>query len=642
MKKIFYSLIIMAAIIFAGCSKMLEVTDKNDLEAEYHYNNFNDADNAILGIYGKLMGLVEQVIILNELRADLLDITENATADMTAINNHTATPDNKYCDLVPYYEIILNCNDVLANFDKMLAENKMSDKDYSYRYSDVMTVRCWVYLQMAIHFGRIPYVTEPFVTVSDLTDASKRFTELDFDQLLQELVNCMAAIPFKELSSDSPLYGSETNPDGENLKMFFLNKKIMLGDLYLWTATDEAGFTNAAEQYYSVIEEAEIKVFPGSERYGYKIRTYVWDGSNEPGFEICYARYQGINLNAYRNKWKEIFVRASTYSELRYEMITMWNYNISFAPQYPLIEIFANTGKGKYQLRPSTWAINEWESQVQRNSFVFDGRGRQASFDYVNGQPVVIKYLYNYYDIQSQNSTMYLLYNSSVSENAQSGKWFISRAASLILRYCEAANRAGYWDLADALLNVGISSKYSWSRHNENNTAGRSQFELTGQRYSGYRPAVGVLDDQGAPDPLGDFDENRNPIPSVPYPRPFYLDARFTDAPAPFIRGPWCDGTGVRGRAYLEYARPTPEDGLTNKIDSIRWMEKALIKEAALECAFEGQRWNDLLRVAMRKNREIAGSGTDFINEVMENKFKADGKSWTPLTPETWFLPRKQ
>jgi hypothetical protein len=595
---------LLAGMVTPAC---MEVLNENDVDADKHYNNFNDADNAILGIYGKLMKLADRVIILNELRADLMDITENATADMADICYHQASAQNAYCDLSPFYEVILNCNDVLKNFDRMKSENKLSRADYEYRYSDVMTVRCWVYLQLAIHFGRIPYVEDPLAEVKDLEDLSK-FPELSFDGVLDELIKCMAEIPFKDLSTSSPFYANDV-ADGYNMNMLFISKKMMLADLYLWAGR----YTEAATYYYSVIEEAEMQLFSGSENYAYKVDGYVWDGTNEPRFQVCYVRYKGADLNSYRNKWKEIFSRASTNSELRREMITMWCYDARFAPQYPLVEIFANTGKGKYYLKPSQWAIDSlWEAQVQReNNFVFDGRGREASFDYVNGQPVVIKYLYDYYPQTTDNNrTIHLEYNNLSNEYVQPGKWFIYRAGLLHLRYAEAANRAGYPDLAYALINDGIRDHFDWTM--EDGSSKRT--DKSGVQYSGYPPAS---DD----------------VKSEPYPAPFYLDGRFNDAPFEYLRSPWRDSYGIRRRAWVQNV-PKPSSVITHE-DSIRWMEEVILKEAALECGFEGHRWGDLLRIARRRYSDD-GSVAAYLSEVV-----GKAKPIT-ITSDKLFLPRRK
>jgi hypothetical protein len=594
--------VLFAAGFMPAC---LDTLDENAVESDRHYNNFNDADNAILGIYGKLMGLVDRVIVLNELRADLMDITPNATVDLTAISNHTADASNKYCDIAPFYEVILNCNDALANFDRMKQENKLSPADYSYRYADVATVRCWVYLQLAIHFGSVPYVTDPLQSAADVQDASK-FPVKSLDDMVATLISCMEALPTTELSTESPLY-SVSDADGYDMRLLFLNKKAMLGDLYLWADR----YVDAATQYYAVIDEAEKKLYSGSEKYAYKVDGWVWDASNEPQFQICYARYKSLDISSFRNKWKEMFARSSTNSELKREMITMWSYNARFAPHYPLIELFANTGMGKYQLKPSDWAIDSlWEVQVQRdNNFVFDGRGRESSFDWVNGQPVVLKYLYDYYpQTTDDNRTIHLQYNDAQNELVQQGRWFVYRAGLLHLRYAEAANRAGYHDLARCLLNNGVKDFYDWDM--DDGSSKRKDKE--GVQYSGYKPLA-------------------DSVFSKPYPLPFYLDGRQNDNPYMYLRQPWRDNYGIRRRAWVQNVSVP---SLPAAIDSIRWIEEAIIREAALECGFEGHRWGDLLRVARRKDRED-GSGTAYLNELMT---KAKG---VPATPESFLSWKK-
>ena len=166
-KAVFIVLFMTTALV--SCSDMLDADQNNAINPDDNYKTTSDADNAILGIYSKFMGLVDRVVVLEELRGDMMDVTTNATADLVAINNHTATSTNKWCEIAPFYEVILNCNDALSNFDKMLAENKMTKADYSYRYADVMTIRCWVYLEMATHFGEVYYVTDPLLTVQDLS-----------------------------------------------------------------------------------------------------------------------------------------------------------------------------------------------------------------------------------------------------------------------------------------------------------------------------------------------------------------------------------------------------------------------------------------------------------------------------------------
>lgn len=76
--------------------------------------------------------------------------------------------------------------------------------------------------------------------------------------------------------------------------------------------------------------------------------------------------------------------------------------------------------------------------------------------------------------------------------------------------------------------------------------------------------------------------------------------------------------------------------------DSLRTIEAALIQETALENAFEGTRWADLLRVAIRRNDPA------FIADRVYNKLLKSGVSAgqasaarAKLMSRDWYLPFK-
>lgn len=606
---------------FSSCQDMLNSNAKEVVEQSENYHNVYDADNAIWGLYGKVTKLAENVVVLNELRADLMDVTANATPDQVAINNHTEDATNKYCDPTPFYDVILNANDMLYNFKKMLAENKISQDNFGPRYSDVMAIRCWTYLQLAIQFKNVPYVTSPLQSLSDLNN-SALFPKKNIDELIPLLIADMQSVPTLETNTLSSFYGQTISDNGKSfyLNMQFIDKHILLGDLYLWNNQ----YVEAATQYKAFMDAADVNT--SKPQIKNKVSGWVWNGSNEPRFQICYQRYKDQDVNSYRNMWKEIFFRSSTDAGssggvgLQDEMIWMISFSGSSTSSSPFIKLFANTGQGQYQLRPSAYVIDSlWNTQVQQsNGFVFDGRGREASYDSINGQPVVLKYLYDYYANYSTdlNKTIHLNYFSIPNAYSKPGKWFLYRAALLHLRFAEAANRAGYPRLAYALLNNGIKANYDWAMRN-----GSLRVDKEGVQYTSYPPA-------------------NDSVAAVPYPAPFYLDARQNDAPYTFLRSPWRDNSGIRNRAYLvNISKPS---WVVTTADSIQWIEKALLKEEALECAFEGYRWGDLLRIARRENMDGSGTVATIMNNAIMHKYNADGGSGAPITDANLFLPMKQ
>jgi hypothetical protein len=76
--------------------------------------------------------------------------------------------------------------------------------------------------------------------------------------------------------------------------------------------------------------------------------------------------------------------------------------------------------------------------------------------------------------------------------------------------------------------------------------------------------------------------------------------------------------------------------------DSLRTIEAALIQETALENAFEGTRWADLLRVAIRRN-DPAFIADRVYNKLLKSGVSADQASTAraKLMARDWYLPFK-
>lgn len=175
LKPYFLLLVMAGATALPSCKKILDVQPENSLDRTQTYRNVFDADAAVLGVYSKFMALAKPYVLLNELRADLMSPTMNADLYLQQLSNHTVTADNPYISPTPFYEVILNCNDVMMNFDKMLAEKKLKADEYNQRYSDVAAIRTWTYLQLGIHFSKdaqgtvgIPYITNPLTSIADV------------------------------------------------------------------------------------------------------------------------------------------------------------------------------------------------------------------------------------------------------------------------------------------------------------------------------------------------------------------------------------------------------------------------------------------------------------------------------------------
>lgn len=574
-KSCYCLLVLVGLLALSSCKKILDVQPANVLTGEQTYRNVFDADAAVLGVYSKFMQLAKPYVLLNELRADLMSPTTNADLYLQQLSNHTVSADNPYVNPTPFYEVILNCNDVMMNFDKMFAEKKLKMDEYNQRYSDVAAIRTWVYLQLGIHFSKdeqgtigIPYITNPLASIADVKNESN-YRYLPFRQLLTELIKTMEALPTLELYTTNTTL--VTTVDQYRTEKFFINKKVLLGDLYLWNAAyDPSSYNKAAVQYRQILSYYDSRGNENTQKNYYKLVGTI-DVANGNQLSVQYVRFRESDINAlYESNtegWRSMFSRGKVTYDQQFDWEWIWvlPFSSNFAPKNPFIDLFSNIG-GSYLVKPSQQAINNWNSQIQRNDFPFDARGR-FTYKTISGQPVIMKYLYYYLDGSS--------FIPSINANGRSGEWWLYRAASVWQHYGEAANRDGYPKLGYAIVNHGIRTTYT--------------------------PPI---------TPTNPNNDNVTNIQQTFLPPPYDFDARNGDNPQ--FRAIWRDMAGLRGRANLK-ARPLVGS------DSTIQVENMLIDEGALELAYEGQRWADMLRVSLRRN------DPSFIADRIYSKLQNDG-----------------
>lgn len=572
----FWSLALLtSAVVLSGCKKVFDIKPQDQLDQSQAYQNVYDADAAVVGIYGKFMSLADRYVILNELRGDLLNTTSNADEALRQVSSHTVTAGNPYASPRPFYELIINCNDVLENFQMMLREKRLTEDEFNQRYSDIGALRSFLFLQAGIHFGEVPYVTNSLKDV-DAVKNSANFPKLSFTVLLDSLIRFTEGLPYKEL------YPSGTNlnlsVDGYPTQKFYINKKVIMGDLNLW----KGNYVKAAEWYRQVMETGTQGTVNGNYYSQYKIG---WDSNGDIDHYITYSRAGDASTLVTNSQWRIMFEQAFGTAGFDREWVWALPFDSKFKPANSLIKLFSPVG-GDYLVKPSNEIFSMWDEETQRvaqgGSIPYDAR-KLLSTATIGGQPVAMKYLYNYLNYASL---------SPVNLLTKNGKWFLFRQTHLHMRFAEAANRSGKHLLSWGFLNNGLAGAY--------------------------------------PAPTSDVSLYHN---SLWEPYPFNFDARNSgNSGVPYFRADWYRNIGVRARANLNNITVPASDSLLT-------IESALIKETALENAFEGTRWPDLLRVALRRNDPA------FIADKIYNKMLKDGDGNAAavraklMNPANWYLP---
>lgn len=195
-----------------------------------------------------------------------------------------------------------------------------------------------------------------------------------------------------------------------------------------------------------------------------------------------------------------------------------------------------------------------------------------------------MKYLYNYLDKFTSSPANILQKNS---------KWFLFRQTQLQLRFAEAANRENRHRLASAFVNNGIAGTY--------------------------------------PAPTSNVTDYHNTL-SDSY--PYNFDGRNSGSTGvPYYRSDWYRHQGIRARANVV-------NNVYADADSLTQIENSIITELGLENGYEGTRWPDLLRVAIRRN------DPSFVADKIYEKLVKDGIGnaaavRSKLLNRDWYLPFK-
>jgi len=581
---IIFVLPVVISLSLISCKKVFDVQPKSVITADQMYRNVYDADAAVVGIYGKFLGIMDRYVILNELRGDLTDVTANSNVYLKQLSTHTVTSDNPYADPRPFYAVIANCNDALANFKIMVAAHKMTVDQFNQRYSDIGALRSWLYLQVGIQYGTIPYVTVPIVNINDLSDATK-YPRISLLPLVDSLVKFTESLPsHMPYPTGSTLL---TTFDTYSTAKIFIDKNILLGDLYLW----QGSWTKAAAAYREVVRVGTI--------------PYQTNPASEQTYDYYMLGYDYNTGSSWRNFYNQAY--GERYSN--YEI--MWNipYDKNFNPTDPFIDLFTTTGS--YLIKPSQLAINNWSSQYRNDNGALPGtpgdvRGLGISYIMVGNNPQINKYTYNY---------------SITSPFETGGKMLLYKASTLFLRFAEAANHDNRDRLAYSWLNNGVQTNYD-----TNPGAGTGRDVTTNQ-------------------------QTRYPWPGGAYDvAPYYFDARMGDYPA--YRNGWYRSMGIRSRAGVmnvtvdstrSYNMTDPTRPVTNRAQLISDMDDLLIKEHGLEAAFEGFRWGDLLRIAIRRKSTDPSYLSNKVGAKFDAALSPDAAAVKTrlLNQANWYLPFK-
>jgi len=576
MKKIYGIMVglVLVGFTLVSCDGMLgSDSDQILLPSDHDLNSPDKNFYTINGILSEVEKLSLQYVLLGELRGDLMQTTSHTENDLQEIYNFDVSADNKFNDTKSYYSVINLCNYMIANIDTaiVMKGEKINLRDYA----AAKGIRAWTYMQLALNYGKVKYIEQPLL---DVSEANQDFPEYTFDDLAPILIKDLA--PWADFAI----------PDNFSWYELF-NIRMLLGDLYLWTGQYE----NAANQYYNLMQDQYIYI--GS--------SYVnkYDGETngiivEDGFSST--------------RWLSTMFSSNTITRLRASA----EYNEDGSPLDSL-NYYNN------QLAPSGVAINNWESQTyyQTSDVTIGGdlRGGVAiKIIYVGGTTTSKEISFvgsyvpeEYYDDYFSNSD-YDIEKGKIVKFQRMGtrSLTIYREAQLYLRYAEAVNQLGKPNLAFAVLKNGLGPT----------TLASNSLVPIQEKY------------------ISNGDGTYSFIPYVDFSNRNYWMRNILDSQGK-VEGTEQVNIGIHGRGCGnvnladDYVIPAELESLQ---DSMLYVEDKIVEELALETAFEGNRFHDLMRIAKRR-----GDNSYLADRVSAKYSNAGTIQALLMNDENWYLPGK-
>lgn len=403
MKKLYIYLLASMLLISVGCDDFLDIDQPDIVEDENAFQTYDEGLVTIIGCYQGLQETVDQLFLLANLRSDLVIANDNAPEFFRELSEGIYSSSNPYLDASPFYKIINQSNDIISNMDK-LQKNDPENVDthvVDKFTAEAVVIRALAYYYIIQNFDKVYYYENALTEFDPDSKLEPTPKDVVIDKLIEQ-------IEYYMYDKDVGSFVIEDQVSG-NYRWYkfrfgeYSAMRQLLAELYL---EKNVAFKAFSELYQIINKEDDSRVdrFSLSSAYGF-------------------------------SKWRTIFESYAYSYTTNNEIILTVPFYKKNEQTYNVQYWCSNRSDGVYYLKPSLKCITSFKSQGEYGD-VFRGDGE--SYRFINGEPVVYKYMIN--------SGMYDNDNSFV----------LFRAGDSFLDACEALNHKGRPTEAMALMNSGF------------------------------------------------------------------------------------------------------------------------------------------------------------------------------------------
>ncbi len=652
MKHLFYISSFIILILGSSCEDFFQPEQSLNLLQSELPNDESELRSMSLGLYAIQQDLVEQIVILGELRGDLLKTTENADPDLIEVNSLQLSPSNEFASAENFYRLISACNKMIYIIEKKYPE--VLDKNSTISnihamYGEAICMRSWAYFNAARIYDEIPYIPSSLTTLEEVyayvNSPGKYVDSVYIDYSVSGLEN-------DTILDQETIYDSIYVYD--NVK--YLSQQAMVlqcmndiennvravGVDYSYDNDDITWRTTVWNTYAMHTLMGQMALHIGDYDKALEHFNYILDyqtTDEDEQFRFGLTELYGLQENEdlelrseWESNWNSIFKGVNSEEHI----FTLWfGKSNSSWQKNNLQKYFSVRSPNNYSIKPTKKAVELWETVWLDATYELESSDPSQSSTLIAGYPGDFARGYN---------TSYRYYKNGVAMTSKQVKQLLE------------LKRTGSWDeVEDMMKGVDtVAFKYIYAA-----TSGNLLVEdpfAQSSNFIVYRAAAVHLwaaeiylwmQSQGSV--LNKVDK--------------YL---FTGDYISILD----DRLGVAGRVYGYDNTSRSETELKNKpINDIQnsvsytinpytnmiegytelstdkrrryYQDVVLLNEKSREMAFEGERYYDLIRIATRYNK-MGIDGGEWLGNILAPKFPASEREQIKAyvkNPSNWYIP---
>ncbi|MCK4920455.1 MAG: RagB/SusD family nutrient uptake outer membrane protein [Bacteroidales bacterium] len=587
-----YSMVLIMVLAGYSCEEFFDPTQEL---VRYENDMFADWDeyrSAEMGLYALQQKLVDQLVVLGELRGDLLEVTDFASQDLIEVNNFSIRKDNPYASPVNFYKLIIAANKLIHHLSTVHPE--VLDKNapitnFDRLYGEAMCMRTWAYFNAVRIYGEVPYIHESLYTVEEIEayiNSSSEYVVSEYinfapDGYYNDTIRDTTIVIEKRFMNEKNVILTFTDQLENNIKAVGINHSLNNGD-DTWQVTVWNDYARHAllGQMYMFDQNYSMAV----EHFDHIMYNNTSETSN-----ILF----GLDNKFAKAKWRNIFTSLDPCEHI---------YMIWFGKSYKQtngLQKMMGVTPNDYMVKPTAASIQNWESIWNNPVYYKDFSNPLKSRviepgipgDFYRGYGVSYQYFRDGIELTSDDVQDMLL--KKMDGNIVEVQLLMERVDAVATKYeinkDPFAQDANYTVFRAAGIHLYAAEIYAVWKHIYGGLTTTPRIRMN--------TSLNILND-------GSYNSNTSQLG---------------------VRGRvgFADGDEAVNIDNIVYIHDPVSNQITGYIDftnqpdlQMRYMLDKILQERAMEMAFEGERFYDLIRIAKRLD------DPSYLAEKVAAKFK--------------------